>query len=468
MSACQIQEWTQSDRQIQSLQGMHHVACEKLSQSRQQRGEGMSPQSQHSLLEEIRQLKTQLEDLNLNPASTSQQQDLISYLNDSLVGAIESCQDALRSELRDLRAPLQVIQSDSDKLLQMSRFNLLSHQSQLWRREQLERLAIASENIRLSSKKLGEGGFAKVFLGSCPGKPLIAIKQISHSSRESELRAVENEVLLMNCCSSERFLELYGFAHVRDVAVGQSYSLICVELAVAGSLSQFLSAFPASPVSLLFVFLSDIISALEYLHRRRIIHRDVKTDNVLLMADLRCKLIDFGFAKEQLSSTLGTQSRIGGVIAFLAPEVINREGCSHRSDIYSFGMLCSHVLTGRLPDPRMSVSNIVDAAVSAVPSSISPLLMPLLKSCLSNNPTNRPSAHEIRWKLQEMVRILGNPLGSGDGDGHVDSFVVNEYKDHIHSISEDHKREMEELLTTQSSATAVSEVWSLLIQFDVA
>jgi hypothetical protein len=405
----QIQDWTQSDRHIQTLQRQHQEACARLSSSH----EGGFSQSSHSLVEEIRQLKTHLEDLILNPASTVQQLQMISSLNDSLVGAIESSQDSLQSELRDLNEPLQAIQSDADKLLQMSRFNLLSHQSQLWRREQLERLTIASESILVSSKKLGEGGFAKVFLGSCPGRAVIAIKQISHGYRESELRAVENEVLLMNSCSSERFLELYGFAHVRDPL--QSYSLICVELAVGGALSQFLSTFPASPVSLLFVFLSDIICALEYLHQRRIIHRDVKTDNVLLTADLRCKLIDFGFAKEQLSSTLGTHSRIGGVVGFLAPEVITGEGCSHRSDIYSFGKLSSHVLTGRLPDSRMSISNLVSAVVFAVPSSISALLQPLLESCLSTNPSHRPSAHELRLKIQELVRTLGNPLRHHNG-----------------------------------------------------
>jgi serine/threonine protein kinase len=221
--------------------------------------------------------------------------------------------------------------------------------------------------------------------------------------------------------------------------------ILCVELAVGGALSQFLTTFPASPVSLLFVFLSDIICALEYLHQRRIIHRDVKTDNVLLTADLRCKLIDFGFAKEQLSSTLGTHSRIGGVVGFLAPEVITGEGCSHRSDIYSFGKLSSHVLTGRLPDSRMSISNLVSAVVFAVPSSISALLQPLLESCLSTNPSHRPSAHELRLKIQELVRTLGNPLRhhNGSGQEHADSIVVNEYKEHFHSISEDHQREIQ-------------------------
>jgi serine/threonine protein kinase len=405
------------------------------------------------LLDEIRELKTHLEDLISNPTSTRQQLEIISSLNDSLVGAIESSQDALQSELRDLKEPLQVIQSDSDKLLQMSRFNLLSHQSQLWRREQLERLTIASDSIRVSSKKLGEGGFAKVFLGSCPGQAVIAIKQISHDYRESELRAVENEVLLMNCCGSERFLELYGFSHVRDPL--QSYSLICVELAVGGALSKFLSTFPASPVSLLFVFLSDIISALEYLHQRRIIHRDVKTDNVLLTDNLRCKLIDFGFAKEQLSSTSGTHSLIGGVVAFLAPEVINREGCCHRSDIYSFAILCCQVLTSRLPDSRMSISDLVSAAVSAVPSTVSSLLQPWLESCLLTNPSHRPSAHALRVKIQELVRMLGNPLAHASGSRvvHADSLIVNEYRDYFHSISADHCREIGELVA------AKSEVW---------
>jgi serine/threonine protein kinase len=180
-----------------------------------------------------------------------------------------------------------------------------------------------------------------------------------------------------------------------------------------------------------------------------------------LTADLRCKLIDFGFAKEQLSSTLGTHSRIGGAVAFLAPEVINREGCNHRSDIYSFGMLCSHVLTGRLPDSRMSISNLVDAAVSVVPSSISSILQSLLGSCMSTNPSHRPSAREIRVKIQELVGTLGNPLRhcNRSGQEHADSFVVSELKQHFHSISTDFKSNIADL-TTIDSPLKISEVLS--------
>jgi serine/threonine protein kinase len=393
------------------------------------------------LVEEIRQLKAHFEDLILSPSSTAQQAIMISSLNDSLITAIGESSEAMQSQLGQLAQPLQRIQSDSDKILQLARFNLISEKSQQWRREQLEKVTIPLESIRLTSIKIGEGGFAKVFLGSCPSKPLIAVKQIGHNHRPSELQAVENEVLLMDCCTSDHFLEIYGFAHCKGVGASPCYSLICMQYAAAGALSQFLVDFQPPPVSLLLVFLSDIISALAYLHQRRIIHRDVKTDNVLLTSDLKCLLTDFGFAKEQLSSTLGTHSKVAGAVAFLAPEVMTRGGCTHRSDIYSFGVLCSHVLSGSIPDSRAHISQSIDLAIASVPSSIVPLLRPLLELCLSTNPSDRPSAHEIRPKLKEIGKILGDPRQRLTN--HADSSFVTDCKAAMELKHADHMREIE-------------------------
>jgi serine/threonine protein kinase len=270
---------------------------------------------------------------------------------------------------------------------------------------------------------------------------LVAIKQINHSHRLSELRAVENEVLLVDCCTSEHFLEIYGFAHFNGGGAGRSYSLICMQFAAAGALSTFLVDFPAPPVSLLVVLLADIISALAYLHQRRIVHRDVKTDNVLLTSELKCLLTDFGLAKEQLSSTLGTHSKIRGAVAFLAPEVRNCEGCSHRSDIYSYAVLCSHVLSGSVPDARSSVSQVIGNALTSVPSSIMLPLKPVLESCLSTDPSHRPSAYEVQSEMKKIGGVLGDPrspLGN-----HMDSFFISHCKTDMELRSSDHMRTLE-------------------------
>jgi hypothetical protein len=382
-----------------------------------------------SVLKEIREVKVMLEDAALGPQFTTQQTQLISDLNDSLESAIDIAVDTIRTALTDefssLRSTSESIESKTDSILELIQTKLISDHSKMLRSELLSRLTLPLGEITVSNTKIGEGGFGSVYLGSYRGTTsTIAIKQIKHQFRESDRQAVENEVLLMDSCRSPNFLFVYGLVHVQSV---QCYSLICMELASHGSLSQFLQFHPF-PVSLVTSFLLDIIAALEYLHSKRIIHRDVKTDNVLLTEFLQCKLIDFGLAKEQLSSTLGTPSKVSGVVSFLAPEVLTREGSSHRSDIYSFGITALHVLSGNVPDHAKPNNYWIEQALGLVPPVHVSILRPLLNSCLSRSPHDRLSAREIRPKLFDLLNG-----SNGDPRNHV---LPHPDRQHIEDIKQ--------------------------------
>jgi protein kinase X len=96
----------------------------------------------------------------------------------------------------------------------------------------------------------------------------------------------------------------------------------------------------------LLFYIAEIICALEYLHSRNIVYRDLKPENVLLGADGHVKLVDFGFAKE-LSSTEGFRTYTNcGTITYIAPEVIKNIGHGFQVDIWSLGVLICDLING--------------------------------------------------------------------------------------------------------------------------
>jgi serine/threonine protein kinase len=96
------------------------------------------------------------------------------------------------------------------------------------------------------------------------------------------------------------------------------------------------------------IYASEILLALQDLHQRGIIFRDLKPDNIVIDADGHALLTDFGLSKEGIDDTIGTQSFCGSV-AYLAPEMILKKGHGRPVDWYLFGVLIYEMLVGIPP-----------------------------------------------------------------------------------------------------------------------
>ncbi len=176
---------------------------------------------------------------------------------------------------------------------------------------------------------VGRGGFGEVRLGRYDNRE-VAVKIIESGEEswgEKDRSYVENEVLLMSHCHHHSILQLYGYCYPDPRTV-----YLVMELCSEGSLwsrLQNTTSFPEIPLSLSISWLCDIISALKYLHQHKIIHRDVKAENVLLASGLYCKLSDFGLAKQHLSESLGSNHSRVGSLDFMSPEVKNGDKATH-------------------------------------------------------------------------------------------------------------------------------------------
>ncbi|XP_015065412.1 LEAF RUST 10 DISEASE-RESISTANCE LOCUS RECEPTOR-LIKE PROTEIN KINASE-like 2.4 isoform X1 [Solanum pennellii] len=192
------------------------------------------------------------------------------------------------------------------------------------------------------SNKIGKGGFGQVYKGKLPDGRAVAVKVLTETNGDGE--DYINEVASISRTSHVNIVGLLGFCYQRNRRA------LIYEYVSNGSLDKFLNSGPSSTTcSLKWTTLYSIAvgtaRGLEYLHRgcnTRIVHFDIKPHNILLDQDFCPKISDFGLSrlcerKESILSMLGAR----GTAGYIAPEVFSRAfgHVSHKSDVYSYGML---------------------------------------------------------------------------------------------------------------------------------
>jgi len=184
-----------------------------------------------------------------------------------------------------------------------------------------------------------------------------------------------------------------------DPATGREPFFV-MELCRGGSLADRLGLGRAMAPGDLVPILVSVADGLADLHRRGIVHRDIKPQNILF-ADDRAKLADFGLARSddgQGVSELTTPGTTVGTLAYLAPEILAGERAAAAADVYALGVVAFVGLTGRPPRPATSMAELVTAARSAAPSisAVAPGLGPafddVVGAALGIRPEDRPDA----------------------------------------------------------------------------
>ncbi|XP_025666723.1 probable LRR receptor-like serine/threonine-protein kinase At1g07650 isoform X1 [Arachis hypogaea] len=211
----------------------------------------------------------------------------------------------------------------------------------------LKQIKAATKNFDVANK-IGEGGFGSVYKGLLLDGTVIAVKQLSSKSKQGN-REFVNEIGMISGLQHPNLVKLYGCC-----AEGNQLILI-YEYMENNCLSRILFGkdldrkvkldWPTRKKICL-----GIARALAYLHeesRIKIIHRDIKTSNVLLDKDFNAKVSDFGLAKLNEDDKSHVSTRIAGTIGYMAPEYAMRGYLTDKADVYSFGVVALEIVSGK-------------------------------------------------------------------------------------------------------------------------
>lgn len=198
--------------------------------------------------------------------------------------------------------------------------------------------------------KLGQGGYGTVYKGKLllqNGTPVyVAVKILNDSNGNGE--EFTNEVDCISRTSHVNIVKLLGFCFE-----GSKKRALIYEFFVNGSLEKFIYGGKKLEWPILYKIAVGIARGLEYLHcgcNTRILHFDIKPHNILLDEEFCPKITDFGLAKlctrkESMVSTMAAR----GTVGYIAPEIVckNIGSVSHKSDVYSYGMMVLEMVGGR-------------------------------------------------------------------------------------------------------------------------
>jgi serine/threonine protein kinase len=264
---------------------------------------------------------------------------------------------------------------------------------------------------------LGKGGMATVYRARQLNiEREVAVKVIKSDLVDNPdfVRRFKREAETLASLNHRHILKLFDYGQEGNIAY------LVMELLTGGSLADLIEQGKVAPPAASRL-LDQIASALDYAHRRGLIHRDMKPHNVLLDEDGNAVLTDFGIVKLLGNATVLTQSGSAiGTPAYMAPEQWRGQAVDARTDIYSLGIILYEMLAGRLPFVADTPFTMMHLHVNELPPplrSLNPSLPsgvePVIDKALAKDPDRRyESASALAQALKAALARPEQPRGA--------------------------------------------------------
>ncbi|PVD31308.1 hypothetical protein C0Q70_06720 [Pomacea canaliculata] len=262
---------------------------------------------------------------------------------------------------------------------------------------------------------IGEGSFGKVYKGrrKYTGQ-IVALKFIPKVGKsDKELRGLRREIEIMRGLHHDNIIEMLdSFDTDKEVVVVTDYA--------EGELFQILEDDGSLPEEQVQIIATQLVSALFYLHSHRILHRDMKPQNILLGRGGTVKLCDFGFARGMSTNTLVLTS-IKGTPLYMSPELVEEKPYDHTADLWALGCILYELFVGTPPFYTNSIFQLVTMIIKDPvkwPKNMSSTFKDFLQGLLSKNPRHRLSWPDLlhhpfvaaNVKVSEADSLLESPF----------------------------------------------------------
>ncbi|KAF9015086.1 kinase-like domain-containing protein, partial [Cyathus striatus] len=251
---------------------------------------------------------------------------------------------------------------------------------------------------------IGKGSYGRVYLAlNATTGEVMAVKQVElpriakdlrYSEQLDVVRALRSESDTLRDLDHPNIVQYLGYEENADCLS------IFLEYVPGGTIASCLRKYGKFDESISKSFTAQILNGLEYLHSKQILHRDLKSDNILVEINGSCKISDFGISKKAEGRAF---TGMKGTVYWMAPEVLDSDGKGYDSkvDIWSIGCILQEMWTGKRPWSgeelvAVMMKLVFDRKPPPLPSemkhSLSANALEFLELCFQPDPTRRPSA----------------------------------------------------------------------------
>ncbi len=263
---------------------------------------------------------------------------------------------------------------------------------------------------------LGAGGMGEVYRAQDPRlhrELAIKVLPAALAADPERLRRFRREA------TAAAALNHPNICTIHEIGDAEGRAYIAMEYVAGATLRESLTTGPLQPLRVVSIGL-QIADALDAAHSKHIVHRDLKSANIILTTREQIKILDFGLAKQLLldqadigATTLSGATEGGvvlGTLAYMPPEQALGRPVDHRSDLFAVGVVLYELLTGRLPFAGDTAPQVLDAILHQTPPSITSVnpevprdLVLLVGRLLEKEPAARyQTAEELRLDLQRI------------------------------------------------------------------
>uniref|UniRef100_A0A0D9UZ16 Protein kinase domain-containing protein n=1 Tax=Leersia perrieri TaxID=77586 RepID=A0A0D9UZ16_9ORYZ len=273
----------------------------------------------------------------------------------------------------------------------------------------------------LSSKDIiGSGGYGTVYQLHVGEKAAFAVKKLNRGSAEMD-RGFERELDTMGDIKHRNIVPLCGYY------AAAHFNLLIYELMANGSLDTILHAKEDTRAALgwatRYKIAAGVARGLSYLHHDcipHVIHRDIKSSNILLDHNMEARVSDFGLATLMKPNDSHVTTVVAGTFGYLAPEYFETGRATTKGDVYSYGVVLLELLTGKRPTDESFLENgtrlvtwvketmeekreehAIDSALTEFPAEEVKFVFKVAEKCLESEPCNRPTMAEVVKMLEQ-------------------------------------------------------------------